>query len=43
MVESIKQNNRITLPGVSTVADGIAVKQPNELTFEFCKKYYASP
>ena len=39
MVESIKQNKRITLPGVSTVADGIAVKQPGELTYEICKKY----
>jgi len=39
MVESIRQGQRITLPGVSTVADGIAVKQPGELTFEICQKY----
>ncbi len=39
MFESLKQGKRITLPGVNTVADGIAVKQPGELTFEICKKY----
>ncbi|MBR5251040.1 MAG: threonine ammonia-lyase [Clostridia bacterium] len=39
MVESIKQGKRITLDGVNTVADGIAVKQPGELTYEICKKY----
>lgn len=33
-------NDRIeTLPTVNTFADGIAVKTPGELTFEFCKKY----
>lgn len=39
MVESITQGKRITLPGVNTVADGIAVKQPGELTYEICKKH----
>lgn len=39
MYESIKQGHRITLPGVNTVADGIAVKQPGELTFDICQKY----
>ena len=28
-----------TLSSVSTVADGIAVKQPGTLTYSFCKKY----
>ena len=28
-----------TLPGVNTIADGIAVKTPGELTFDICKNY----
>ncbi len=39
MYESIKRGERITLDGVNTVADGIAVKQPGELTFDLCSKY----
>lgn len=29
----------VTLPSVSTIADGIAVKRPGDLTFELCEKY----
>ena len=33
-------NGKITeLPSVSTIADGIAVKIPGDLTFELCEKY----
>ncbi len=39
MLRSIQKNKRIMLPGVSTFADGIAVKQPGELTFELCRQY----
>ena len=31
--------NRERLASVSTIADGIAVKEPGENTFEFCQKY----
>ena len=37
--ESIKQKQAITLPQVSTVADGIAVKTPGDLTYDICSKY----
>ena len=37
---SSRQNGAILeLPSVSTIADGIAVKRPGELTFELCQKY----
>ena len=37
---SSRQNGGILeLPSVSTIADGIAVKRPGELTFELCQKY----
>jgi threonine dehydratase len=39
MANSIEENKIITLPSVSTIADGIAVKEPGKLTFELCSKY----
>ncbi len=39
MYNSIKNDEIQCLPSVSTVADGIAVKQPGELTFELVKQY----
>ncbi len=39
MYKSIHSGNIETLETVSTIADGIAVKQPGNLTFELCKKY----
>jgi len=37
MYESIKQNRRTMIGGEKTIADGIAVKIPGELTFEIVK------
>ena len=39
MLRSIEKAHRECLPSVSTVADGIAVKEPGEHTFEICSKY----
>ena len=39
MYESRKQGEPIELEKVSTIADGIAVKRPGDLTFEMCQKY----
>lgn len=39
MVNSLDEDRILTLPKVSTIADGIAVKEPGEHTFEYCKKY----
>lgn len=39
MYRSIKDREIETLPSVSTIADGIAVKKPGELTYEICSKY----
>lgn len=39
MAESLKQHRRIHLDAVSTIADGIAVKEPGSLTFDLCEKY----
>lgn len=39
MYASRKEGNPITLPSVSTFADGIAVKRPGNLTFELISKY----
>lgn len=39
MLNSIKDGKIETLDSVSTMADGIAVKQPGDLTFEMCQKY----
>lgn len=39
MYNSVKKHEIETLPGVKTIADGIAVKTPGENTFEICEKY----
>lgn len=39
MVESLRSDKREHLSGVKTIADGIAVKEPGENTFELCKRY----
>ena len=39
MYESIKDGKREHLNSVSTIADGIAVKEPGVNTFDFCAKY----
>ena len=39
MYESLQQEEIITLPSVSTIADGIAVKRPGNLTYQMCKQY----
>ena len=39
MYQSIHEHKAVTLPSVSTVADGIAVKTPGDLTFDICSKY----
>ena len=39
MYNSVKNHHIEGLTSVSTIADGIAVKQPGDLTFEICSKY----
>ncbi len=39
MVGSLCQGHRLKLPEVSTIADGICVKEPGELTFDVCSNY----
>lgn len=39
MVESVEEGAIKHLPSVSTIADGIAVKEPGAHTFEMCQKY----
>lgn len=39
MVESLKEDRIKCLKNVSTVADGISVKEPGDNTFELCRKY----
>lgn len=39
MYNSLNRGNIEMLDAVSTIADGIAVKQPGENTFELCSKY----
>lgn len=39
MVKSMKEGKRIHLKQVGTIADGISVKEPGELTYELCRKY----
>ena len=39
MAESIRLQEKITLPSVKTFADGIAVKHPGDTTFEMINKY----
>ena len=38
MYQSLEQEQIITLPQVSTIADGIAVKRPGDITYELCRK-----
>ena len=39
MKNSVEHGGIETLASVSTIADGIAVKQPGDLTYDFCNKY----
>ncbi len=39
MLNALRKGCREALPSVSTIADGIAVKQPGRLTFGYCKQY----
>ncbi|MCF0176294.1 MAG: threonine ammonia-lyase [Bacteroidales bacterium] len=39
MLRSMEENGRVALRSVSTIADGIAVKQPGELTYSLCSRY----
>ena len=39
MYKSIKDGQIVCLDSVSTIADGIAVKKPGDLTYELCQKY----
>lgn len=39
MYRSVRNGRKERLQGVSTIADGIAVKEPGENTFEFCSRY----
>ncbi len=39
MYESLAQQTKITLSKVSTIADGIAVKHPGDITYEMCRQY----
>ncbi len=39
MFNSLRDHKREALASVSTIADGIAVKQPGENTFSYCEKY----
>lgn len=39
MVNSLHDHKIDCLPSVTTVADGIAVKEPGKLTYEVCSKY----
>ncbi len=39
MFESVKKGSREELSKIKTFADGIAVKNPGELTYEFCSQY----
>ena len=39
MVQSIAHEKIETLPGVFTIADGIAVKEPGQITYDLCSKY----
>ena len=39
MKESVLAGEIKELPSVSTIADGIAVKKPGDLTYELCSKY----
>ena len=39
MKNSVEKGEIEQLAGVSTIADGIAVKKPGDITYELCKKY----
>ena len=39
MYNSVRQHEQLTLPSVSTFADGIAVKHPGDITFQMCQQY----
>ena len=39
MYNSVKNGKKERLDGVSTIADGIAVKEPGENTFKYCSEY----
>lgn len=39
MEKSYHQGDRVRLDSVSTIADGIAVKEPGSLTYEMCRRY----
>ena len=39
MVDSLHDHKVETLPSVSTISDGIAVKSPGDLTYSLCEKY----
>ena len=39
MYKSVREGKREHLSSVATIADGIAVKEPGENTFDFCMKY----
>ncbi len=39
MEHSIRQGRPVELEQVSTIADGIAVKRPGDLTFQLCREY----
>lgn len=39
MVRSVKEGERVRLDSVSTIADGIAVKEPGVNTYEMCRRY----
>jgi len=39
MYLSLRSGKPMELPSVSTIADGIAVKRPGDLTFELCREY----
>lgn len=39
MKQSIEEGHAILLDNVSTIADGIAVKTPGDITYELCKQY----
>ena len=39
MKNAVEHGELEELPSVSTIADGIAVKKPGELTYELCSKY----
>ena len=39
MYTSLQENEIVTLPHVVTIADGIAVKRPGDLTYQLCRQY----